>query len=144
MKIKYTKLFAVMMAGMFVAVLAVSANAQWTPVGNPTYDADNNLVGMTEKDRSGNTRITRRQFYNGTHVMMREQIRTVNKVGVVLTEILERRDTLNRVTFQSNTFLDNKKVKQGYRQTIRYRDNRDTRGINFGEKLDGTGRWIRA
>ncbi|MEQ1762086.1 MAG: hypothetical protein ABL984_02965 [Pyrinomonadaceae bacterium] len=145
MTIKFNRFFAIIMAGLFAVILTGSAQAQWTVVGQPTYDNDNNLISLTEKHRNGNIRIMRRQFYDGTHIKMREQVKTVRANGLMLTEVIERRDRLNRVTYQSNVFLNNVRVWQGYRQTIRYRDNRDTHGINSGEKWNAnTGRWVRA
>jgi len=145
METKFNKFLAIIMPGLFAAILTGSVQAQWTVVGQPTYDNDNNLISLTEKHRNGNIRIMRRQFYDGTHIKMREQVKTVRANGLMLSEIIERRDKLNRVTHQSNVFLNNVRVWQGYRQTIRYRDNRDTQGINSGEKWDArSGRWVRA
>ena len=145
MKIMSNKFYAIIAAGFFASILAASAQAQWTIVGNPKTDKLGNITLMNEKHRNGSFKITSRQYFAGTHVMMTERVTTFDPTGNIVSIISERRDKLNRTTFLSNEVKNNRGVWNKFRQTITYRSDRDRTGLTQGQRWDpASRRWINA
>ena len=121
--------------GFSAFIFTISAQAQWTLTNSQT-DKLGNLTSTSEKHRNGSFRTMSRQYYAGTHVIMTERVTSFDPTGNISAIVFERRDRLNRVTYQQNEFKNNKGVWQKFRQTITYRSELDHTGLNSAQRWD--------